>query len=122
MIIITVLQLPILIWATNGNYYGPIMITTFISSIIVLLITIYRHKNPNEKEYKSNIKVKEKQTVLNADEKAELEELLKKSFVILKQKGFSVTTLKYGWKVIEPSGAGRDFYDIEFLYSYALVQ
>ncbi len=122
MTIITVLQIPILIWATNGNYYGAIMITTFIASIIVLIISIYRHKNPKEKDDKPNIKAREKETVLSAEEVLVLEELLEKGLDILQQKGFSIKKLKYGWKVIAPNGAGKDFYDIEFLYSYALAQ
>ena len=122
MTIITVLQLPILIWATGVNYYGTIMTTSFISSVIVLIITIYRHNNPIEKDDKSNIKVREKEPLLSAEETAELEELLERSIDILQQKGFSIKTFKYGWKVIAPSGVGKDVYDIEFLYNYALAQ
>jgi hypothetical protein len=122
MTIITVLQIPLLIWASTHNYNGTIMITSFIASIIVLLITVFRHNKTIEKDFQLNIKVEEKQVVLTADETAELEDLLEKSIDILKQKGYSIKTLKYGWKVIPPSGGGRDFYDIEFLYSYALAQ
>ena len=89
-----------------------------------------KRSEKNNKQAEDNTKVdeiNEKQVLINAKEAEKAEELknkelLEKSIQILKEKGYSIKTLKHGWRVIAPNGTYRNFYDIEFLYSYAIVQ
>ena len=128
IVILVSLLIPRIVFASGTTEQYTIIWLVILSpiwgSFLIWLILqkLKRSNKSTHEKYRSNIKSLIKQSIDNSKETGEDKELLIKSIEILHKKGYSIKALKFGWKVIAPNGTCRNFYEIEFLHSFALVQ
>lgn len=100
---------------------SPIWVPLLIWLIYILFKYIYKWFKEPSIQSVQNI-----QKTLTKEEEKEKQIKHKKLFIeaneILINKGYSIRPINFGWEVTAPNGARRKFYDIDFLYSFALVQ